>query len=76
MDFYKELNDHSNDEPSALFGEDKDFSDMLDELIEVTDECILERLDLQIPGPMQSRVFLDWLCEVRRRWHINKFSAK
>lgn len=75
MDF-TQLEDHSNDCPSAEFENDNNYCDLMNDLIAVLDDCILHGYDMQIVGPMQTRILLDWLCETRRRFYVNKKQNK
>lgn len=69
---YLQFDDHSEDCPSAMFEDDEKYCDLMDDLIESLDECTLHNFDMQVEGPYQTRILLDWLCETRRRFYINK----
>lgn len=69
---YSVLEDHSNDCPSAIFENDNKYYELLDSIITNLNDCVLHGSDMEIPNPYQTRLLLDWMCETRRRFHINK----
>lgn len=73
---YTMLDDHTEDCPSAVFDNDNKYYNLLEDMIENLDMCTKAHVDMVIPDPYQTRILLDWFCETRRRFQINKKKIK
>lgn len=73
---YTQLEDYSDACPSAKFEDDNNYCDLMNDLIMLLDDCTHTGYNMIIEGPMQTRILLDWLCEARRRFYVNKKQNK
>lgn len=57
---------------SALLSNDQSYESYLNGMIEALNRAVGRGSDIMIEGPMESRIFLDFLHEALRRYYINK----
>lgn len=57
---------------SALLSNDQSYESYLNGMIEALNRAVGRGSDIIIEGPMESRIFLDFLHEALRRYYINK----
>ena len=57
---------------SALLGNDQSYESYLNGMIEELNRAVGKGADVVFEGPMESRIFLDFLHEALRRYYINK----
>lgn len=57
---------------SALLSNDQSYESYLNGMIESLNRAVGRGSDIIIEGPMESRIFLDFLHEALRRYYINK----
>ena len=57
---------------SALLSNDKSYESYLNGMIEELNRAVGKGADVVFEGPMESRIFLDFLQEALRRYYINK----
>jgi hypothetical protein len=61
---------------SAILGKDEKYLEYLESVINDIETPINEGYDIEMRGPMDTRVFLDFLYETLRRFHLYKNSEE
>ena len=61
---------------SALLGNDESYESYLNGMIEELSRGIGKGMDVTIEGPVESRIFLDFLHEALRRFYVNKIEKR
>ena len=61
---------------SALLGNDDSYESYLNGMIEELNRAVGKGADVIFEGPMESRIFLDFLHESLRRYYVNKLEKR
>lgn len=61
---------------SALLSKDESYESYLNGMIEALSSPIGKGAEVIIEGPMESRIFLDFLHEALRRYYVNKIEKR